>query len=50
MKKVSFQNRDGITLAGDLYIPKNKSSEKMPAVAISGPFGAVKEQSSGLYA
>ena len=50
MKKVSFQNRYGITLVGDLYIPKNKSSEKMPAVAISGPFGAVKEQSSGLYA
>ncbi|MBO7641714.1 MAG: alpha/beta hydrolase [Alphaproteobacteria bacterium] len=50
VKKVSFKNRYGITLVGDLYIPKNKSGEKMPAVAISGPFGAVKEQSSGLYA
>ena len=50
VKKVSFKNRYGVTLVGDLYIPKNKSSEKMPAIAISGPFGAVKEQSSGLYA
>ena len=50
VKKVSFKNRYGVTLVGDLYIPKNKSGEKMPAVAISGPFGAVKEQSSGLYA
>ncbi len=50
VKKVSFKNRYGITLVGDLYITKNKSGKKMPAVAISGPFGAVKEQSSGLYA
>ena len=50
VKKVSFKNRYGITLVGDLYIPKDKSSEKMPAIAVSGPFGAVKEQSSGLYA
>ena len=50
VKKVSFKNRYGVTLVGDLYIPKNKSGEKMPSVAISGPFGAVKEQSSGLYA
>ena len=50
IKKVSFKNRYGITLVGDLYIPKNKSGEKMPAVAVSGPFGAVKEQASGLYA
>ena len=50
VKKVSFKNRYGITLVGDLYIPKDKSSEKMPAIAVSGPFGAVKEQASGLYA
>lgn len=49
--KVSFKNRYGITLAGDLYIPKNiDKSKKYPAVAVSGPFGAVKEQASGLYA
>lgn len=49
--KVTFKNRYGITLAGDLYLPKNmKEGEKLPAIAISGPFGAVKEQSSGLYA
>ena len=47
--KVTFKNRYGITLAADLYIPKNASG-KLPAIAISGPFGAVKEQSSGLYA
>jgi hypothetical protein len=47
--KVTFHNRYGITLAADLYIPKNAES-KLPAIAISGPFGAVKEQSSGLYA
>lgn len=47
--KVTFHNRYGITLAADLYIPKNASG-KLPAIAISGPFGAVKEQSSGLYA
>ncbi|MFC4653920.1 alpha/beta hydrolase [Rheinheimera marina] len=48
-KKVSFTNRYGITLAADLYLPKNASG-KQAALAISGPFGAVKEQSSGLYA
>ena len=49
-EKVSFKNRYGITLTGDLYIPKNRGSEPLAALAISGPFGAVKEQSSGLYA
>lgn len=48
-KKVTFHNRYGITLAADMYIPKN-TGEKMSALAVSGPFGAVKEQSSGLYA
>ena len=49
--KVTFKNRFGITLAGDLYTPKElKKGEKLPAIAISGPFGAVKEQASGLYA
>lgn len=47
--KVTFHNRYGITLAADLYIPKNVSG-KLPAIAVSGPFGAVKEQASGLYA
>ena len=47
--KVTFHNRYGITLAADLYIPKNAEG-KLPAIAVSGPFGAVKEQSSGLYA
>jgi fermentation-respiration switch protein FrsA (DUF1100 family) len=47
---VTFKNRYGITLAADLYIPKNRGSESLAALAISGPFGAVKEQSSGLYA
>lgn len=47
--KVTFKNRYGITLAADLYIPQN-TEEKLPAIAISGPFGAVKEQVSGLYA
>lgn len=50
IEKVNFKNRYGITIVGDLYIPKNLSKEKTPAIAISGPFGAVKEQSSGLYA
>lgn len=50
VKKITFKNRYGITLTGDLYIPKNKSEAKLPAIAVSGPFGAVKEQSSGLYA
>lgn len=48
-KKVVFHNRYGINLVGDLYIPKNVSG-KLPAVAISGPYGAVKEQVSGFYA
>lgn len=48
-KKVSFNNRYGFTLVGDLYIPK-KIDSKLPALAICGPFGAVKEQCSGLYA
>ena len=48
-KKVTFHNHFGITLVADMYIPKNTSG-KLPALAISGPFGAVKEQSSGLYA
>ncbi len=48
-KKVTFHNRYGITLAADMYIPK-KYPGKLPAIAVSGPFGAVKEQSSGLYA
>ena len=47
--KVTFKNRYGITLAADLYRPK-EASGKLPAIAVSGPFGAVKEQSSGLYA
>ena len=50
VKKVNFKNRYGITLVGDLYTPKNKPSDKMAAIAVSGPFGAVKEQASGLYA
>jgi len=49
-EKITFKNRYGITLTGDLYVPKNRGNETMPAIAISGPFGAVKEQSSGLYA
>ncbi|HCC93858.1 MAG TPA: hypothetical protein DEQ26_05945, partial [Flavobacteriaceae bacterium] len=49
-QKVSFKNRFGITLSGDLYLPKNHDNYLLPALAISGPFGAVKEQSSGLYA
>lgn len=49
-QKVSFKNRYGITLSGDLYLPKNAGKEKLSALAISGPFGAVKQQSSGLYA
>ncbi|OJV52469.1 MAG: hypothetical protein BGO31_07410 [Bacteroidetes bacterium 43-16] len=48
-QKVTFKNRYGITLSGDLYIPKN-SGNNLSALVISGPFGAVKEQSSGLYA
>ncbi len=48
-RKVTFHNRYGITLAADLYEPKNTEG-KLPAIAVCGPFGAVKEQSSGLYA
>ena len=48
-RKVTFHNRFGITLAADLYEPKDAKG-KLPAIAVSGPFGAVKEQSSGLYA
>ncbi len=47
--KVTFHNRYGITLAADMYTPKNASG-KLPALAVCGPFGAVKEQCSGLYA
>ena len=47
--KITFHNRYGITLAADMYIPKNVSG-KLPAIAVAGPFGAVKEQASGLYA
>lgn len=54
-RKVTFQTQYGLTLAADLYTPKaseaqKANSEKMPAIAVSGPFGATKEQSSGLYA
>lgn len=48
-RKVTFVNRYGITLAADMYTPVNASG-KLPAIAVCGPFGAVKEQSSGLYA
>lgn len=48
-RKVTFVNRYGITLAADMYVPKGAEG-KLPAIAVSGPFGAVKEQSSGLYA
>ena len=48
-KKVTFVNHFGITLAADMYVPKNAEG-KLPAIAVSGPFGACKEQSSGLYA
>ena len=48
-RKVTFVNHFGITLAADMYTPKNAEG-KLPAIAVSGPFGACKEQSSGLYA
>lgn len=48
-QKVTFTNRYGITLVGDLYLPKNRK-ETLPAISVCGPFGAVKEQCSGLYA
>jgi fermentation-respiration switch protein FrsA (DUF1100 family) len=47
---VTFKNRYGITLAGDMYLPKDRSDKRLAALAVGGPFGAVKEQSSGLYA
>ena len=47
--KVLFANRYGITLAADMYKPKYYAG-KLPAIAVCGPFGAVKEQASGLYA
>ena len=46
-RKVAFCNRYGITLAADLYMPKDAEG-KLPAIAVSGPFGAVKEQASGI--
>jgi uncharacterized protein len=49
-QKVKFKNRYGITLAADLYQPKDRGDKRLAAIAVSGPFGAVKEQSSGLYA
>ena len=54
-RKVTFETQYGLTLAADLYTPAaneklKEKSEKLPAIAVSGPFGAVKEQSSGLYA
>jgi fermentation-respiration switch protein FrsA (DUF1100 family) len=49
-QKVTFKNRYGITLAGDLYQPKDRANRRLPTLAVGGPFGSVKEQSSGLYA
>ena len=49
-RKVTFTNRYGIVLAADYYLPKNRSKQPLPALVVGGPFGAVKEQSSGLYA
>jgi uncharacterized protein len=49
-QKVTFKNRYGITLSADLYQPKDCGDKRLAAIAVSGPFGAVKEQSSGLYA
>jgi fermentation-respiration switch protein FrsA (DUF1100 family) len=49
-QSVTFKNRYGITVSGDLYTPKNTGNQKLAAIILSGPFGAVKEQSSGLYA
>lgn len=49
-QKVTFKNRYGITLTGDLYLPKDRANRRLAALAVGGPFGAVKEQSSGLYA
>jgi uncharacterized protein len=49
-QKVAFTNRYGITLTGELYMPADRGDAALPALAIAGPFGAVKEQSAGLYA
>ena len=49
-RKVTFTNRYGITLVGDLYMPADRPEGRLPALAVAGPFGAVKEQASGLYA
>jgi len=49
-EKITFRNRYGIVLTGDLYLPKNRDGKKLPALTVCGPYGAVKEQSSGLYA
>ena len=49
-QKVTFKNRYGITLVADLYLPKNRGNQRLAALVVGGPFGAVKEQSSGLYA
>ena len=49
-QKVTFKNHFGITLAADVYTPKDAEGQKLPAIAVGGPFGAVKEQVSGLYA
>ena len=49
-QKVTFKNRFGLTIAADVYLPKDRGTKRLPALAVSGPFGAVKEQSSGLYA
>ena len=49
-RKVSFKNRYGIELVGDLYLPRERGAAPLPSVAVCGPFGAVKEQASGLYA
>ncbi|MGX7875203.1 alpha/beta hydrolase [Mesorhizobium sp. ORM6] len=49
-EKITFKNRYGISLSGDLHLPKDRASGRLPALAVGGPFGAVKEQSSGLYA
>lgn len=49
-EKITFKNRYGITLVADLYLPPQQGNDKFAAIAVSGPFGAVKEQTSGLYA
>ncbi|MBV6848784.1 alpha/beta hydrolase [Xanthomonas campestris pv. heliotropii] len=49
-QKVTFKNRYGITVAADVYLPKNRGNQPLAAIVVSGPFGAVKEQASGLYA